>query len=232
MVIFGCASSTRLTQPAESNLMTKRLSHKTYRLEPVFADDFKTAANWRCEGVGAKMWTEDGWLICDATSGDVHAATIWCTAAEFSDPMWIEYRIKFLEGHFNGNLIVHAKASDGGDVLDSSPTRTGDYGEYHVFPNYILTFLNSGDSVRIRYRRDPGFELLGETFYQPALELHRTYEITILLQDGRVEYWVDGEKKYEGLDPHRPALRSGRIGLRTWKTRLAWSGFNVFRIVE
>lgn len=213
-------------------MVQRQLGDRTYRLEPLFADDFADTDNWRCEGVGARMWTEDGWLLCDSREGDVHAATIWCTAREFADPLWIEFDVRFLDGRYNGNLFVHARHADGTDVLSTSQQRTGDYGEYHTFPNYILTFLNEGDAVRIRYRRDPGFELLGETYYQPALERNRPYRVTILLDRGHVQYWVDGAKRFEGTDSTGESYTSGRIGLRTWRTMLGWANLRVYRVAE
>jgi hypothetical protein len=210
--------------------MAHQLDNRTYRLEPLFCDDFRTTAGWRTEGEGARLWTEDGWLHCDTLAGDVQAATIWCTAAELADPLWIEFDVRFLDGLFNGNLIVHARDATGGDVLACSSQRKGNYDEYHVFPNYILTFLNDHDATRIRYRRNPGFALLGETFYKPALELNRTYHVIVILQAGRVQFWVDGVKRYEGLDP--APLPGGRFAFRTWKTHLAWSNLAIYRIRE
>jgi hypothetical protein len=209
--------------------MTRTLDNQSYRLDPLFRDDFRTAASWRLEGEGARLWTEDGWLHCDALSGDVHAATIWCTAAEFPDPLWIEFDVRFFQG-FNGNLILHARGADGGDILASSSERKGNYDEYHVFPNYILTFLNDQDTTRIRYRRSPGFALLGETFYEPALEHDRTYHVIVILEAGRAQFWVDGVKRYDGLDPS--PLLAGRFAFRTWKTSLAWSKLAISHILR
>lgn len=200
--------------------MIRHLADRVYRLEPSFRDDFRSPAHWRMEGEGARLWTETGWLHCDARSGDVHAATIWCTAAEFTDPLWLAFDIRFLDGLFNGNLILHARGPQGEDVLNSSAQRKGNYDEYHLFPNYILTFLNDQNAVRVRYRRNPGFALLNETFYKPALQLDRTYHVVIILQAGRVQFWVDGVKRFDGSDPQ--PLMAGRLALRTWKTY--WPG--------
>jgi hypothetical protein len=208
--------------------MTRQLDNRIYRLEPVFRDDFRNAGNWRMEGEGARLWADDGWLYCDSRAGDVHAATIWCTAVEPADPVWIEFDVRFLDGMFNGNLILHARGTDGRDVLESSGRRKGNYDEYHVFPNYILTLLNDGQAVRIRYRRNPGFALLGETFYRPALELNRTYRVVVILRAGRVQVRVDGVNRFEGADPS--PLTAGRFALRTWKTYLGWSNLGVYRI--
>ncbi len=209
--------------------MTRNLGDRSYHLEPVFRDDFRTTAPWRMEGEGARLWTEDGWLYCDTRAGDVHAATIWCAAREFDDPLWVAFDVRFLDGMFNGNLILHAKGAAGRDVLEWSDLRKGNYDEYHVFPNYILTFLNDQDAVRIRYRRNPGFALLGETFYKPALELNRTYHVVVVMQSGHAQFWVDGLKRYEGYDSS--PLRAGRFAWRTWKTWLAWSNLEICRIV-
>lgn len=205
--------------------MTHPFDDRVYSLEPVFRDDFRTTANWRCEGVGAQLWTENGWLYCDTRGGDVHAATIWCAAAECPDPLWLEFDVRFLDGLFNGNLILHARGTDGRDVLESSSQRKGNYDEYHIFPNYILTFLNDEKNVRVRYRRNPGFSLIGETFHKPVLELDRTYHAVVILRAGRIQFWVDGVKRYEGSDGSpltggRLALRRGGPGSagRTWRS--------------
>lgn len=210
--------------------MIRLLAEQEYHLQPVFVDDFRSTEHWRCEGIGARLWAQDDWLFCDARAGDVHAATIWCTAAEFRDPLWLEFDVRFLAGEFNGNLILHARSTDGSDVLATSDNRKGNYDEYHVFPNYIVTFLNDQATTRIRYRRNPGFALLGETFYEPALELNRTYHVTFLLQAGRLQFLVDGVRRYEGADAAVP-LTAGRLAFRTWKTRLCWSNLAVCRIM-
>lgn len=215
-------------QESGGELVSRQIDDRVYRLEPVFQDDFRTTNNWRCEGEGAQLWAEDGWLYCDSCNGDVHAATIWCTAAESPEPLWLEYDICFLDGLFNGNLILHARRADGRDVLESSNERKGNYDEYHVFPNNILTFLNDEQAARIRYRRDPGFLLLGESFYGPALELNRIYHVVVIFRAGHLQFWVDGVKRYEGSDPS--PLSGGRFALRTWKTRLGWSNLAMYRI--
>jgi hypothetical protein len=210
--------------------MTRQLHDCIYTLEPVFRDDFLSTANWRMEGAGARLWAEDGWLYCDTRAGDVHAATIWCTAVEPADPVWIEFDVRFLDGMFNGNLILYARGADGRDVLETSAGRRGNYDEYHLFPNYIVTFLNDAQAVRIRYRRDPGFALLGETFYRPALELNRTYHVVVVLRAGRVQVRIDGVKRFEGVDPS--PLTAGRFALRTWKTYLGWSNLGIYHVVD
>ncbi len=229
LVSAGCTAAQPAASTSGVQLMTRHLGDCTYRLEPVFRDDFRTTANWRMEGEDARLWTQEGWLHCDSRAGDVHAATIWCAAAEFTDPVWAEFDIRFMDGRFNGNLIFHARSAAGGDVLESSHLRKGNYDEYHVFPNYILTFLNDRDAARIRYRRNPGFALLGETFWPPALELGRTYHVVVVLQAGHVQFWVDGVKRYEGQDPS--PLTAGRFAWRTWRTWLAWSNLRICRIV-
>ncbi len=211
--------------------MNRHLAGKEYRLEQVFADTFETTDNWRCEGIGAKLWTSDGWLYCDAQAGDVHAATIWCAAAQFADPLWLEFDVRFLAGQFNGNLILHAIAAGNADILTTSDTRRGDYHEYHTFPNYIVTFLNDGTATRVRYRRNPGFTLLGETFYEPALQLDRMYHVNLLLQAGYLQFYVDGRLQYEMTDPD-PPLTAGRFAFRTWQTALCWSNLKVCRIMH
>jgi len=213
--------------------MDRTLDDRLFRLEPVFADDFKNAENWHLEGVDAKLYCQDGWLFCDARAGNIPAATIWCKAREFEDPLWLEYDIRFLDGHFNGNLFVHAR-ENGGDVLATSDRRTGNYPEYHEFDNYLFTFLNDGErnAVRIRFRKNPGFNLLTETFFTPPLELNRTYHITIVVANGTVHYLVDGVKRLEFKDTSGPPLKGGRIGLRTWRTLVGWSDFRVYRILE
>lgn len=81
------------------------------------------------------------------------------------------------------------------------------------------------------YRRNPGFALLGETFYKPALELDRTYHVMLLLEHGRLKFFVDGQQRYAAADPGSPWM-SGRFALQTWKTYLAWSNLAAYRIAS
>lgn len=125
-------------------------------------------------------------------------------------------------GANNINLLSHLQPPRRGEwpvVAD------GAYEGYHVMPNYIATFVRPEDAPgRTRLRRNPGFSLISEEFGTESV-LGREYEIVLAVQGGRIRYCIDGNVLHDWTDPE--PLGAGYLGLRTWRTSLRYTAFEV-----
>ncbi len=224
------------------------LPDQVLQVETVHEDDFSCeTGDWVAEG-GAEVSLRDGRLFMDATGGDPSSAvagtategerpflTLWC-GKEFEGDGVIEFaaRVEPGEGSTNINFFVYGTNPDGSSVLETTEGRTGEYPEYHRLNNYIYTFLNSDEhgspQLRVRFRKDPGFNLLKEVWREP-LQKGRDYRFAIAVQGPRMRYYVDGDLlvDYEDTDsPHR----RGHHAFRTWHSHISAAYFRVSRIVS
>jgi hypothetical protein len=213
-----------------------------------FEDDFSADTGaWLAEGT-PRVEVAAGRLSIDAVLGEPHVATVWCTR-EFAGDQLIEYTARIEptvneagHGETNMNFILFASDPSGKSLKETSPARTGAYKEYHVLNNYILTYLNSDRQsrspihgehgpqlVRVRFRKDPGFELLQEAWREPPIEKGRDYRFAIAVQGERIRCYVDGKK----IVDHRDGThRRGWHGFRTWMSHVSAAEFRVSRIVS
>src|SRR5690606_24272905 len=109
---------------------------------------------WTVEGDSLTVIAEDGKLLVD----DYKGATIW-HAGEYPGNLLVRFKVKGMEregNKTNFNLITHATDPDGSPlVIGQASGRDGRYKDYHIFPNYITTFVYKWT----RLRKDPGFNL-------------------------------------------------------------------------
>ena len=132
------------------------------------------------------------------------------------------YEVQVLEGRNNINFFGYAG-------VDLAAPRTGAYGEYHVFPNYLITYLVENERWRVRFRKNPGFALLSESRVdgpEPGRWRRMEYRFA---RDGTIRLSVDGALVREIRDG-APLRLSGRHGLRTWRTRLRYRNFKVYAL--
>lgn len=211
------------------------LPDQVLQVETAYEDDFsRETGDWVAEG-GAKVSVRDGRLFMDATRGERPFLTLWCKR-EFEGDGLIEHatRVEEGEGSTNINFILYGTDPDGSSVLETSGERTGEYPEYHELNNYIYTYLNNEEKgsprLRVRFRKDPGFNLLREVWREP-LEKGRDYRLAMAVQGARMRYYVDDELlvDYEDADsPHR----RGHHAFRTWHSHISADYFRVSRIVS
>jgi hypothetical protein len=184
----------------------------------LFEDDFADLRNWSVEGTGEAA-VEGGTLVWDCSG--TREGTAWCRR-RFEGPTLVTYDVQVLDGRSNINFFAYADV-----VLGAA--RTGAYGEYHVFPNYLITYLLEGALWRIRFRKNPGFSLLSESRLEgPAPGVWRSVAVAFE-RDGTIRLSVDGRVLHEHRDP-RPLDLAGFHGLRTWRTRLRYRGFKVYAL--
>ena len=245
VAIAGCAD-----QPAqvrtESQTMTRELQlpDQTLVLETLFEDAFSTdSGQWLAEG-GAEVVVNNGRMSFDARRSKPAVETVWCKQTFEGDTV-IEYtaRVETGQGNTNLNFFIYGSNADGSSVLLTTAERSGAYGEYHKIPNYIVTYLNMDDRekqdintadasklrVRVRFRKDPGFNLIHETWRDPAIEKGRDYRFMIVIQGPRTRLYVDKALVFDHTDGE-PLYRRGHHGFRTWATHVSVDEFRVSRI--
>lgn len=192
---------------------------------PIIAEDFSQGMdNWWSEG-GERIWTEDGRLHVkadDPKQPGGAVATVWCKTPH--------------PGGFQADLDAHVVSSSidvnninlffsysdpGGKPLEETRAsrRSAAYDLYHQLNGYIVTFLNEKGKARTRIRRNPGFNLLAET-YSGECRQGVTYHLRVTKRKGEITFYVDGVKVLAAADPH--PLEGGYFGLRTYRTYLWW----------
>jgi hypothetical protein len=207
---------------------------RPYQAEPLWTSNLsspRAAADYVVEGT-SQVAVRDGFYFIDARHGERHFATVWLPG-NYPPNIRIRYvaRCPAPAGARNINLFFHARLTNGRDVLDESNRRTGEYSQYHPFPNYILTYLGD-DRLRVRMRRDPGFELLTETYLAGGVPLDTDIELEVRVADGCIEYHELRPHKRLLLRHHDPhPLTGGRVALRTWKTRVGYRDIRIDRLV-
>lgn len=133
MVSLACGRGADAGEPT----IHRRIWDTTYRLRLVFEDDFDNLDNWLVETTG-KVVVKNNWLVWDCFSGGKQAGTIWCKR-EFAGPTVVQFDAVGEAGARNLNFILYATHPKG--LPQTTKSRTGEYKEYHVFPNYIGTYL-------------------------------------------------------------------------------------------
>jgi len=195
------------------------LAHETF-------DDESWLFRWFAEG-NSEVKVEDGKLwVRKLDPETANVATIWFRP-ELPDDAIVRFRTKAVppeeKNAANLNLFLHARENDGGEVEFG---RNGQYGEYHKFPNYIVTFVGGFRPGWSRARRDPGFNLLHES--EVRSEIGQEYEIAVTIQGGRLRYYLDGKLIHDVQDPD--PLPGGKFAIRTWSTNAWWDDVEFGRI--
>jgi len=230
-LMAACCRSARADEPT----IERKIGDVTYSLRLQFRDHFDDLDDWLVESTG-KLAVEKNWLKWDCFSSGKQAGTVWCKR-RFSGPTVVEYDAVAEAGARNLNFIFYATHPQG--LLETTNSHTGTYGQYHVFPNYIITYLTppvegkpgafSDTQWRIRFRKNPGFELLTERMVETNRDVARRRRITYVFDaEGRMELYVDGQllHAFHNKSPYR----SGYHGFRTWNSDVRYANFSVYSI--
>lgn len=207
----------------------------------VINEDFSSGfGNWWVEGANDVFVRDAKLHLC--ADGDVRSnqmGTVWCRTPVTGN-VKIEYvaTVESSKEHFNNINFFFMYSDPSGEPLadTAEQRRDGEYKRYHELNGYIVTFLNNPKDgpemdnpdgtrkARMRLRRCPGFHLVDETFgYNSQQGVPYHFKITVV--DGGIDFYVDGKKYLSWTDP-RP-LRSGLIGLRTYRSRICWDNVKV-----
>lgn len=148
-------------------------------------------------------------------------------------PCTIEYEARVMqerEGDRLSDLNCFWMASDPAaeDIFARSAERGGKFAACATMQLYYVGYGGNYNSTT-RFRRYDGMPdpALLQEYTDPAhlLQPNRWYRIRLVCGDGRVQYWIDGEKLFEYEDP-APLLR-GWFGFRTTLSRTQLRGFRV-----
>jgi hypothetical protein len=198
----------------------------------VLAEDFSRGMDgWWQEG-GERVWAESGRLHVNAddprkSGGGV--ATVWSrtvTPGDFQLDLDAHVVSSSIDAN-NINLFFGYSDPSGLSLEQTKAMRSSaEYDLYHKLNGYIVTFLNDPEAgtARIRIRRNPGFQLLGET-YAGECRQGITYHLRLVKQKGKITFGVDGQMRLSVSDPHPHA--GGFLGLRTYRTNLWWDNIRV-----
>ena len=203
-----------------------QLGDHTLQVELLFEEDFDDLSAWTVEST-CMPYIENKILMwpCEGKEG---MGTIWCNQ-RFDGPTLVTYEVVSLEGMQNINFFAYASHPKG--LLQTTSERTGHYNEYHNFQNYIVTFLtNEEPQWRVRFRKDPGFELLSETYVAMDTATAQPHQMAYLFDEsGGFTLFVNQQKILTAKDTSG-AYRTGYHGLRTWRSKLKYRNFKVYSI--
>ena len=216
---------------SQSSCRTCRGSLPYGQLEVLFSDSFSRGlSNWVAEG--GRPQRTGGEMELDTPVG----STVWFRHA-LSGNVLIEYDVTVLRmGGPNdrvSDLDCFWMATDPAqpdDLFAAGPQREGVLANYQALSLYHVGYGGNANTTT-RFRRYQGGrrELLGE-YTDPAHLIipNHTYHIQLVVCDGVVEYYRDGERLFRYEDPE--PYRRGHFGLRTVQNHLSMDNFRVVRI--
>jgi hypothetical protein len=197
----------------------------------LFSDNFsRDLSNWVAEG-GRPELTR-GEMELDTPVG----STVWLKH-ELSGNVLIEYDVTVLRmGGANdrvSDLNCFWMATDPAhpdDLFAAGPQREGVFANYHGLSLYYVGYGgNTNTTTRFRRYHAGRRELLGERTDPVHLIVpNHTYHIQLVVCDGVVEYYCDGERLFRYEDPE--PYRRGHFGLRTVQNHLSMDNFRVVRV--
>ncbi|MDH3598597.1 MAG: right-handed parallel beta-helix repeat-containing protein [Candidatus Tectomicrobia bacterium] len=216
-------------------LQQKIVGGKTYAVQLLIEENFANLDNWLVEMKNpGKVKVADNILQWDARNS---MGTMW-NKTLVHGPSLIEYDVQNLDGMNNLNAIFYGSIikKDQEVLLETTHQRTGEYDEYHLFPNYIITYLSKDPSTdistwRIRFRKNPGFNLLSEQSISKRVSSREWQHLTYVFeQNGSMSLYVDNRLVHTERDTKTP-YRLGYHALRTWETHLSYKNFKIYQIV-
>lgn len=231
LATIACAASPP-KEPAASKPVhadTVAVGGDTYKVDWLHRERFDKAwaSRWTVEGdcevkaEGGKLWVKG------IKVGKINAATIWYKP-ELPADLIVRFRARVLppreENSANLNLILSGREASGDPIVFG---RSGVYGDYHKFPNYIVTLTGGVQPGWSRVRRNPGFQMLHEANVRS--EVGKEYQVAVTVQNGRIRYYLNGHRWHDVKDPS--PLPGGKFAIRTWSTNAWWSDVQFGRLL-
>lgn len=200
----------------------------------LFSDSFEDLDDWIVEQ------QPDG--TAEARDGalevvDDHGATIWYRH-RLNGPVMIEYEVMPRSSGRVSDMNCYWMATENEDAApftidgngEAKPKRGGKFSNYHHLRLYYVGCGGHNNSAT-RFRRLSGsgerpmlpeHDLTDEKY---LLEPDRTYQLRLVANGNRVQYFRDGECYFDILDPH--PYESGWFGLRMVNTSESIRNFRV-----
>ncbi len=233
-----CSLSSSSEEDMSSKISGEVLMDETIKEEILFKETFSypdgpLPVEWWCEGNTAVI--KDGRLFMDADLHHHRASTAWLDY-NLSGNIRIEFDVQIVSSvdtANNINCFVMYSDPEGKHLRETSHIReNGVYNHYHKLNGYIFTFVanKNPEDARIRFRDNPGFNLLAEDFGAEVIA-GKTYRIKIEKRGNNFQYWVNDEKLLEKVDDEYNDLHAkGLFGFRTWHTALWWDNLIITRL--
>ena len=188
---------------------------------------------------GCEALIKEGKLFIDADTSAYRASTIWLDKI-FTEDISVEFDVRVVSSKYKANninfFLMYSDPSGENLRTTSKMRESGQYSYYHKLNGYIFTNVtipSQGNNLKTRYRfRDnPGFEIIDETFTYGEIRDNVTFQIKILKVGNNFQFWIDGEKIIDAVDDNfNPVHNSGLIAFRTWRTALWIDNLVVKRI--
>jgi hypothetical protein len=185
--------------------------------------------NWWSEGVPAVI--RNGRLFVDADSIEPRVSTVWLNK-EFSGNIIVTFDVLVVSSadtSNNINLFLLYSDPSGNSLIETKEVRAnGNYNHYHKLNGYIFTQLANGQEIpaRFRFRYNPGFKLLHEKF-EYECKAGIKYRVQITVNNGLVEYRVNGERIFGKMLDAEYIHQKGLVGFRTFHTSLWWDNLKI-----
>jgi hypothetical protein len=207
----------------------------------LFADDFRQGLGaWRVEmekpgSVSAK----DGVLDIDVPAG----VTVWFRQ-ELEGPVMISYEATVISAGGPNDRVsdlncfwMATDPASPGDIF--ARPRTGAFAGYNSLHLYYVGLGGNGNTTT-RFRR-----YIGDAVERPLLPendlsvaqhpemgivANKTQTVTLVADGGLIQYWRDGVKIFEMVDPE--PYTKGWFGIRTTKDHMQVRNLRVFRVVS
>jgi hypothetical protein len=210
----------------------KTVGGQTYTVQLIAQDDFTNLDHWVMDvPYPETVVVEDNVLQWDARDT---FGTLW-HRTEISGPSIVEYDVQALEGKLNLNGIFYGSIMDQGEetLLEVRGDGDGAPNAYRDFQNYTITFTDpENDGVwRIRFRKNPGHNLVAERYRKHDIDPHAYHRLTYVFEDnGSMSLYVDGTRLHRYKDK-KHAYRDGYHALRIYKTLSNYKNFKIYRIL-
>ncbi len=188
---------------------------------------------WWSEGAEARI--QDGHLFVDADTSTPRVSTIWLDY-HLSGNLQVEFDVKVVSSSDEANNIncffLYSDPFEKPLRSTAKERESGSYNLYHKLNGYIFTNVTNGNppNVRVRFRDNPGFHLLGEIFVNDLAPVD-IHHIKIVKNSAGFQYWIDDKMILELEDDQFNTLHEeGLFGFRTWHTSLWWDNLIITQL--
>ena len=210
----------------------KTVGEQTYTVQLLAQDDFTNLDNWVMDmPYPETLMVEDNALQWDARDA---FGTLW-HRTEISGPSIVEYDVQALEGKLNINGIFYGSIMDQGEerLLEVRGNGDGAPNAYRDFQNYTVTLTDAENdgTWRIRFRKNPGNNLVAEHYRKYDIDLNAYHRMTYVFEDnGSMSLYVDGVRLHRYKDK-KHVYRDGYHALRIYNTLSNYKNFKIYRIL-
>jgi hypothetical protein len=206
----------------------------------LYSDDFRHGlSDWRIEMEKAGSVTaKDGVLDIDVPAG----VTVWFKQ-ELDGPMMIQYEATMISAGGPNERVSDLNSfwmatdpTSPGDIF--AHPRSGKFTEYNSLKMYYVGLGGNGDKTT-RFRR-----YIGDSVERPLLPendlsvaqhpdlgivANHTQTVTLIADGNLIQYWRDGKKIFEMVDPE--PYTKGWFGIRTTKDHMQVKNLRITRLI-